>query len=176
MSKRTRKGGGTVFWDADRGCYTGQFSYYNEAGKRKRPKVYAATETKCWEKLDELRGEFKKTGSVAARDLTVGDVISDLLAHPPASWKSPLTTVNKKNYAARITDALGKAKVARLTVAQVERFLEDTAAEGCQPTRCGDCGRCCAWRSGGRSGTARSAGMSPTWPWCQPGRGGSPGR
>jgi integrase len=130
VSKRTRKGGGTVFWDADRGCYTGQFSYYNEAGKRKRPKVYAATETKCWEKLDELRGEFKKTGSVAARDLTVGDVISDLLAHPPASWKSPLTTVNKKNYAARITDALGKAKVARLTVAQVERFLEDTAAEG----------------------------------------------
>jgi integrase len=90
----------------------------------------AGTETACWEKLDELRAEFKKIGSVAPRDLTVADVISDLLAHPPASWKSPLTLVNKKNYAARITDALGKAKLARLTVAQVERFLEDTAAEG----------------------------------------------
>ena len=129
MNKRSRKGGGTVFWDEDRRCFTGQFSYYDEAGNRKRPKVYAATETACWEKLDDLRAEFKKIGSVAPRDLTVADVISDLLAHPPAGWKSPLTLVNKKNYAARITDVLGKVKLARLTVAQVERFLEDTAAE-----------------------------------------------
>ena len=130
MSKRSRKGGGTVFWDEDRGCYTGQLSYHNEAGNRKRPKVHAATETACWEKLDELRAELKKTGSVAPRDLTVADVINDLLAHPPADWKSPLTLINRKNYAARITAALGKVKVARLTVAQVERFLEDAAAEG----------------------------------------------
>jgi integrase len=130
VSKRSRKGGGTVFWDADRGCYTGQLSYYDEAGNRKRPKVHAATETACWEKLDELRAELKKTGSVAPRDLTVADVINDLLAHPPADWRSPLTLINRKNYAARITAALGKVKVARLTVAQVERFLEDAAAEG----------------------------------------------
>ncbi len=130
MNRRSRKGGGTVFWDEDRGCYTGQISHYDTAGNRRRPKVYAATKAECWEKLDELRNELKQTGSVAPRDLTVADVISDLLAHPPASWKSPLTLVNKKNYAARITGALGKVKVARLTVAQVERFLEDAAAEG----------------------------------------------
>lgn len=130
MSKRSRKGGGTVFWDEDRGCYTGQLSYYDEAGNRKRPKVHAATEAACWEKLDELRAELKTTGSVAPRDLTVADVVNDLLAHPPAAWKSPLTMVNRKNYAARINAALGKVKVARLTVAQVERFLADAAAQG----------------------------------------------
>jgi integrase len=130
VSQRSRKGGGTVFWDEDRGCYTGQLSYYDEAGSRKRPKVHAATEAGCWEKLDELRAELKKTGSVAPRDLTVADVINDLLAHPPAKWKSPLTLINKRNLAARINASLGKAKIARLTVAQVERFLDDAAAEG----------------------------------------------
>jgi integrase len=129
-TKRSRKGGGTVFWDEDRGRYTGQISYYDEAGNRKRPKVHAATETACWEKLDELRAELKTTGSVTPRDLTVADVINDLLAHPPAKWKSSLTLINKRNQAARITSALGKVKVARLTVAQVERFLEQAAAEG----------------------------------------------
>ena len=130
MSKRSRKGGGTVFWDEGRGCYTGQLSHYDEAGNRKRPKVYAATNAECWEKLDELRAELKKTGSVAPRDLTVADVINDLLAHPPADWKSPLTLINRRNYATRVNAALGKVKVARLTVAQVERFLADAAAEG----------------------------------------------
>jgi integrase len=130
VNRRSRKGGGTVFWDEDRGCYTGQVSYYDAAGNRKRPKVHAATETACWEKLDELRAELKKAGSVAPRDLTVADVISDLLAHPPAGWKSPITLINKKNQAARITGKLGRVKVARLTVTQVERFLEDAAAEG----------------------------------------------
>ena len=130
MSQRSRKGGGTVFWDEGRGCYTGQLSHYDAAGNRKRPKVHSATKAECWKKLDDLRAELKKTGSVAPRDLTVGDLINDLLVHPPADWKSPLTLINRRNYAARITMALGKVKVARLTVAQVERFLADAAAEG----------------------------------------------
>jgi integrase len=130
MSQRSHKGGGTVFWDEDRGRYTGQLSYYDERGRRKRPKVHAATEAECWDKLDELRAELKRTGSVAPRDLTVADVVGDLLAHPPAKWKSPITLINKRNLGARINAALGKVKVARLTVTQVERFLEDAAAEG----------------------------------------------
>lgn len=130
VSKRSRQGGGTVFWDEDRGCYTGQLSHYDAAGNRKRPKVHAATKAECWEKLDELRAELKKTGSVAPRDLTVADLVNDLLAHPPAGWKSPITVINRRNYASRINAGLGKEKVARLTVAQVERFLAEAAAEG----------------------------------------------
>jgi hypothetical protein len=45
MNLRSRKGGGTVFWDDGRGCYTGQLSHYDEAGNRKRPKVYAASDS-----------------------------------------------------------------------------------------------------------------------------------
>jgi len=130
VTGRNRRGGGTVFWDEDRGCYTGQISYYDQAGNRKRPKVHAATKAECWEKLDELRAEVRKTGSLAPRDLTVSDIVNDLLDHPPADWKSPLTLINRKNYATRINAALGTVKVARLTVAQVERFLADAAAEG----------------------------------------------
>src|ERR1700685_3256044 len=104
-SQRSRKGGGTVCWYGDRGRYTGQVSYYDEDGNRKRPKVHAATETACWEKLDQLRAELKKTGSVAPRDLTVADVINDLLAHPPAAWKSPLTLIGRRNHAVRINQA-----------------------------------------------------------------------
>jgi integrase len=129
LGQRNRKGGGTVFWDDARGCYTGQLSHYDEAGNRKRPKVHAATKAECWEKLDELRAELRKTGSVAPRDLTVADLVNDLLAYPPAEWKSPLTLINRRNYAERIVAALGTVKVARLTVAQVERFLADAAAE-----------------------------------------------
>jgi integrase len=129
LGQRNRKGGGTVFWDDARGCYTGQLSHYDEAGNRKRPKVHAATKAECWEKLDELRAELRKTGSVAPRDLTVADLVNDLLAHPPAEWKSPLTLINRRNYAERIVAALGTIKIARLTVAQVERFLADAAAD-----------------------------------------------
>jgi integrase len=130
VSQRSRKGGGTVFWDEARGRYTGQISYYDQAGNRKRPKVHAATKAECWEKVDALRAELKETGSVAPRDLTVGDLVNDLLDHPPGDWKSPLTMINRRNYAERIIAALGTVKVARLTVAQVERFLADAAAEG----------------------------------------------
>ena len=47
MSKRSRKGGGTVSWDEDRGRYIGRLSHYDEDGNRKRPKVYAATKAEC---------------------------------------------------------------------------------------------------------------------------------
>ena len=130
MSQRSRKGGGTVFWDKDRERYTGQISYTDEAGKRKRPKVHAPTESECWDKLDELRAELKLTGAVAPRDLTVTHAVDDLLAHPPKEWKSPLTLQVRKDQGARIKAVLGKKKLSRLTVAQVERFLEGLAAEG----------------------------------------------
>ncbi len=110
VRSRRRRGGGTVFYDEDRGRYVGQVSYLDEAGRRHRPKVYAKTAEACWEKLDELRRELKKSGSVAPRDLTVADVLADLLAHPPADWKSPLTRVNRKNHAARMSGLAGQGE------------------------------------------------------------------
>jgi integrase len=132
MSTRTRgrRGSGTVFYDTDRKCYVGQASYTDDAGKRHRPKVFAETAEACQDKLDALRGELKTTGSVAPKDLTVKHVMNDLLAHPPSKWKSPLTIRGNKDRAQHVIDGLGKVKLARLTVAQVERFLDGLAAEG----------------------------------------------
>jgi integrase len=130
MTGRGRRGGGTVFYDKDRKCYVGQVSYIDDAGKRQRPKVFGATAEDAQDKLDELRAELKTTGSAAPKDLTVRHIMEDLLAHPPSSWKSPLTIRSNRDRAAHIIAGLGKAKLARLTVTQVERCLDDLAAEG----------------------------------------------
>lgn len=130
MTGRARRGAGTVFYDKDRGCYVGQASYIDDAGKRQRPKVFGRTAEECQGKLDELRAELKTTGSVAPKDLTVRHIMKDLLAHPPSSWKSPLTIRGNRDRAAHIIAGLGRIKLARLTVAQVERFLDGLAAGG----------------------------------------------
>jgi integrase len=127
---RGRRGAGTIFYDKDRRCYVGQASYIDDAGRRHRPKVFGETAEQCQDKLDALRGELKTTGTVAPKDLTIRHIMEDLLAHPPSSWKSPLTIRGNRDRAAHIIAGLGKAKLARLTVAQVERFLDGLAAEG----------------------------------------------
>lgn len=132
MAKRSRRGRGTVFWDAARGCYTGQLSAGRnpQTGRRVRPKVYAATEDECWAALDVLRAELRRTGSVARRDVTVEMVLADLLASPPPEWASPLTLQGNRDRIRGITAALGKTRLQRLTVGQVERMLRDMAAQG----------------------------------------------
>jgi integrase len=138
-NKRGRRGAGTVFYDKDRGCYVGQVSYTDDAGKRQRPKVFGQTAEECQDNLDKLRAELKTTGSVAPKDLTVRHIMEDLLAHPPSSWKSPLTIRGNRDRANHIIAGLGKVKLARLTVAQVERFLDDLADDGMSSdtiTRC----------------------------------------
>lgn len=133
MARRSRRGRGTVFWDAARGCYTGQLSLGRDpqTGKRKRsPKVHAATEERCWDLLDEMRGELHKTGTVAPRDVTVEMALRDLLASPPAEWASPLTLGGNSDRIAHVIAALGGVKLQRLTVGQVERMLRDMAAVG----------------------------------------------
>ncbi len=127
---RGRRGAGTVFYDRDRSCYVGQASYTDDAGKRQRPKVFGQTAEECQDKLDKLRAELKTTGAVAPKDLTVRHIMEDLLAHPPSSWKSPLTVIGNRNRAVHVIAGLGKIRLARLTVAQVERFLDGLADEG----------------------------------------------
>lgn len=131
MARRSRRGRGTVFWDAGRGSYVGQLSMGRDpqTGRRKRsPKVYAATEAECWDLLDALRDELRKTGTVAPRDVTVEMALRDLLASPPAEWASPLTLRGNTDRIAHVTAAIGPVKLQRLTVSQVERMLQGMAA------------------------------------------------
>jgi integrase len=102
-----------------------------QTGRRKRsPKVYGQTAEECWTKLDEMREELRKAGTVARRDVTVEMVMRDLLASPPAEWASPLTLRGNTDRIAKIITAIGSAKLQRLEVGQVERMLRDMAAAG----------------------------------------------
>ena len=74
-----------VFYDAARGRWVGVIDLGRdpETRRRVRRKVSAPTSDECRDKLDELREEKRKTGTVARRDVTVGQVVDDWLANPP---------------------------------------------------------------------------------------------
>ena len=101
-----------------------------ETGRRSRRKVSAATKTECREKLDGLREEKRRTGTVGRRDITVERVVRDRLASPPPTVRSPITRRVHEDHAARIIAALGKVKLVSLTPSQVERFLRKMADDG----------------------------------------------
>lgn len=131
--KRSRRGGGSVYYDKSKGLWIGQFSMGRDPGTGKRlrsPKVSAATETLCWELLDALREEYRSTGVAAPRNITVEHVIRDLLARPPASWKSPVTLKINNLLAERLIKAHGSRRLVSLTPGDVERHLASMAAEG----------------------------------------------
>ena len=92
MGRRAR-GDGSVFYDAARGCWVGliELGRDPETSRRRRRKVTAATREECRDKLDELREEKRKTGTVARRDVTVGQVVDDWLANPPPEVRSQIT-------------------------------------------------------------------------------------
>jgi len=131
MARRPR-GDGSVFFDAARGCWVGTIDLGRdpETGRRRRPKVSAPTKTECKDKLDELRAEKRKTGTVGRRDITVEHVVRDLLANPPAEWKSPSTFQVNTDLCERIIAGLGKTRLAKLAPGDVERFLYGMAREG----------------------------------------------
>jgi integrase len=121
-----------VFYDAARGCWVGSVDIGRDpgTGRRMRRKVSAPTKTECKGRLDELREEFRKTGTVGRRDLTVESVVRDLLANPPAEWKAPSTFQVNTDLCERIIAALGKTRLAKLAPGDVERFLNGMAREG----------------------------------------------
>ena len=131
MGRRSR-GDGSVYFDTARGCWVGAVELGRDAqtGRRVRRKVSGATKTEVKDKLDELREEKHKSGTVARRDTTVERVIRDLLANPPRTWRSPVTIQVNTGHAERIIAAAGKTRMVRLTVADVERFLRKLADDG----------------------------------------------
>ena len=130
--KRRSRGDGSVFFDASRKCWVGVLDIGRdpETRQRRRRKVSAPTKTKCKEMLDQLRDEKRRTDTVARRDITVEHVIRDLLANPPRGWRSPVTIQVNTSHAERIIGAVGKTRMVRLTVADLERSLRKLADDG----------------------------------------------
>ena len=132
MSGRGRRGDGSVFRDHRRGVWVAVIELPRDpdTGRRTRRKASAPTKTAARELLDQMRTEKGKAGTVGKRDVTVSQVLADYLAHPPATWRSPVTVQVYTDLAARITAGLGKTKLATLTPSRVERFLADMAKDG----------------------------------------------
>ena len=64
---RRQRGDGSVFFDHSRGCWVGLVDLGRdpETRRRVRRKVSAPTREECRDKVDELREEKRKTGTVA---------------------------------------------------------------------------------------------------------------
>jgi integrase len=137
MARRSR-GDGSVYYDAARGCWVAAIDLGRDPQTRRRVrrKVSAATKTECRDKLDALRRERERTGTVARRDITVRQVAEDWLAHPPAEIRSDITRQVNRDAVLRICDGargiagIGTTPVARLTVGDVERVLYGLARAG----------------------------------------------
>lgn len=131
MGRRAR-GEGAVYFDQDRGRWVGavELGRDPQTGRRVRRKVSASTRTQARAALAALLEEKRRTGTVGRRDITVETIVRDLLASPPADWRSPVTTQVNTGHAERIIAALGRRKLAALTVSDVERLLHGMADEG----------------------------------------------
>src|SRR5262249_55758049 len=131
MARRSR-GDGSVFYDAARGRWTGLVDLGRdpETRRRVRRKVTAATREECRDKLDELREEKRKTGTVARRDVTVRQVVDGWLASPPPSARTPITRECHRNAARRIPGSVQQTPLVRLTPGQVEAALAGLVRQG----------------------------------------------
>jgi integrase len=132
MTARRSRGEGSLYFDKERKCWVGvaDLGTDPQTHKRVRRKVSGQTKTECKAKLDELRAAARTAGVVPRGDLTVAQVVRELLEHPPAEWRSPVTVATCTKLGERAIGVLGTTKVTRLTVRQVEAFLGTMAAEG----------------------------------------------
>ncbi len=131
MGRRSR-GDGSVFYDAARGCWVGSVDIGRDpvTSRRRRPKVSAPNKTECKDKLDELREELRRTGTVARRDTTVGQVVDDWTANLPPEIRSPNSVRCHLDAATRIKAGIGRTKIVRLSPSQVEGLLNGMVRDG----------------------------------------------
>ena len=129
---RRQRGDGSVFYDASRGCWVGlvDLGRDQETRRRVRRKVSAPTREECRGKLEELREEKRKTGTVARRDVTVRQVVEGWLASPPPEVRSVNTRDAHRDAARRLPDSVMRTPLIRLTPGQVEAALGELVREG----------------------------------------------
>lgn len=132
MTARRTRGDGSLFFDASRGVWTGSADAGRdpETGRRIRRKVSAKDKQVARRKLEDLRKSIRDTGTAPRGDLTVEQVMREVLAHPPSTWQAPATIQVNTAHCNRVIAHLGNVKAARLTAGQVEGMLRSMAAGG----------------------------------------------
>jgi integrase len=132
MSARRGRGEGSLHYDADRGRWVAVIDLGTDpdTGKRRRRKAVANSKTEARARLDEMRAELRRTGTLGRGDYTVAHCVADLLAVPPASWRSPITLRLGQQHASRIIRAIGTVPLVKLTPRQVRAMLGTMADAG----------------------------------------------
>lgn len=133
MAKRGRRpnGEGSLFYDETRERWVGVIDLGAEDGRRVRRKVSGRTKKEAGERLNELRSERARLGTVASRDLTYGDVLTQWLETAAPSRVSPVTVANYTHLAhTHLTPALGAKPVSKLGPGDLERVLRGLARRG----------------------------------------------
>jgi integrase len=121
--RRARRGEGSVYFDATAGRWAAVLTVAGPDGRSRRRKMTAPDRETARRHLKQMIAERDKTGSVARRDITVGYVLDDFMAHPPAEWTSDITRRVAAQHAARLKAGLGPVLLSRLSAGQVEEHM-----------------------------------------------------
>lgn len=135
MPKKRGHGEGGVYQRGD-GMWVGQLDLgYDPTGRRIRKRVYAKRKADVLAKLDRARADHA-AGVLTERDdaITVGRYLQDWLDHVAAERVRPSTLYDYRYNTARYIDPyLGRTRLVKLTVSDVDRWLADLAKEGLAP-------------------------------------------
>lgn len=131
MPKKRGHGEGTLYQRAD-GRWCGQLAVVLPDGRLVRRTVYGKTQRECREQLDRLKRELA-AGVVGAPEATVGSYCEQWLEANRSRLRPKTQRSYEQVVRLHIAPFLGRAKLARLTPTDVERWLRALEDKGYAP-------------------------------------------
>jgi hypothetical protein len=122
---RSRRGQGedSIYWDASKNRYIGAVSLgFGPSGTRIRKKVSGRTKTEVRDKLRDLHKQVEG-GLRPRRRYTVGDALSDWLAHGVDGLSARTVTLYRGTIVKALDEELGAVRLTELTASDVQRAL-----------------------------------------------------
>lgn len=127
MSRRKSSGDGTVFQDKS-GRWVAMLELPSRPdGRRHRKKRQARSRAEAKQLLREMQDEFNQSQNVTDARRTVNDAIAEYRDARKAQGLSEGTLAQNKWQLDVIAEGIGAARLAKLTVADCDRFLEAAA-------------------------------------------------
>jgi integrase len=122
--RRATKGGGSVYYDSNASRWAAVVTVKDpDTGRSRRVKLTSRDRAGADRLRKQLLAERDATGRVSPKNLTVGHLLDDYLAHPPASWKSATTRRVQAQFATRLRAGLGNVLLSKLEPGDVDEHL-----------------------------------------------------
>jgi integrase len=130
-SRRRHNGDGTISGPRKDGRYVGAFYAPSSAGSRKRFYVYGKTWEEARDKLIEEQAKIVRGIPVATESWRLGPYLDHWLETVVKQTRRPATYANYETYIRLyLKPELGSYRLRRLSVANVQQFLNGKLAEG----------------------------------------------